>query len=56
MNAFSDVTVVIPVVPNDQSWRRRLNELLLFGSEIEIILSVCQRVLADQTKIRQGVD
>jgi len=47
MNGFNAISIVIPVGQNDQSWRRLLKQLLLFGSEIEIILSACQKKPSD---------
>jgi len=42
MKCFSDLSIVIPVGPNDCSWQNLLNELLPFGDEVEIIISACQ--------------
>ena len=42
MNAFSNLSIVIPVGPDDSAWRVLLSDLSLFGSEPEIILSACQ--------------
>lgn len=47
MAAFSDLSIVIPVGPEDDAWRHLLNELADFGQEPEIILSACRPQPAD---------
>lgn len=42
MDDFSKLSIVIPVGPNDISWQGLLNELTVFGNEVEIIISACQ--------------
>lgn len=42
MNLFTNLSVVIPVGPNEHAWRHLLNELEVFGKDLEIILSACQ--------------
>ncbi|MDD5579999.1 MAG: glycosyltransferase [Methylobacter sp.] len=44
---FSNLSVVIPIGPDDQSWRLLLNQLVIFGQEIEIILAASQQPPAD---------
>jgi len=43
MNCFTDLSIVIPVGFNDQSWQDLLIELSQFGNEVEIIISACQK-------------
>ncbi len=38
---FSQLSIVIPIGPNDQSWRQLLTELSVFGKQLEIILVAC---------------
>ena len=47
MDSFSNLSIVIPVGPNDNSWQGLLNELAVFGNEIEIIISACQKQADD---------
>ncbi|WP_305908623.1 TIGR04283 family arsenosugar biosynthesis glycosyltransferase [Methylomarinum sp. Ch1-1] len=47
MTNFSKLSIVVPVGPDDQVWPQLLNELAVFGSEAEIILSACQPRSAD---------
>ena len=42
MNKFNQLSIVIPVGPDERAWRHLLNELVVFGDNIEIILSACQ--------------
>lgn len=41
--SFKQLSVIIPVGPNDPSWQGLLNELAVFGTELEIILSACEK-------------
>ena len=43
MNSFAELSIIIPVGPNEQSWRVLLNDLSNFSSNIEIIISACQQ-------------
>ncbi len=43
MYNLSHLSIVIPVGLNDHSWKNLLNELAIFGSDIEIIISACQQ-------------
>jgi len=47
MNSFTDLSIIIPVGPNDLSWQNLLNELTLLGNKIEIIISACQKQPVD---------
>jgi len=47
MPVFSNLSIVIPIGPDDNAWRHVLNELADFGTEPEIILSACQQQSAD---------
>lgn len=47
MTDFSKLSIVVPVGPNDEAWRQCLNELKVFGQEVEIILSACQSLPLD---------
>ncbi|MGR9117503.1 MAG: TIGR04283 family arsenosugar biosynthesis glycosyltransferase [Gammaproteobacteria bacterium] len=42
MTDFKRLSIVIPVGPSDQTWRKLLEELKTFGGAPEIILSACQ--------------
>ena len=42
MNKFNQLSIVIPVGSDERAWRHLLNELAVFGDNIEIILSACQ--------------
>ncbi len=39
---LNELSIVIPVGPDDQAWHHLLKELEIFGREVEIILSACQ--------------
>lgn len=41
-NSFSDLSIIIPVGPNDASWQDLLNQCAIFGTEIEVIICACQ--------------
>lgn len=51
---FKHLSIVIPVAPNDQSWRYLLLDLAEFGQELEIILATCQSQ-ADDFKMPDNV-
>lgn len=51
---FKHLSIVIPVAPNDQSWRYLLLDLAAFGQELEIILAACQSQ-ADDFKMPDNV-
>jgi len=42
MTSFNKLSVVIPTGPNDNAWHQLLNDLDIFGKELEIIISACQ--------------
>ena len=42
MSEFIRLSIVIPVGPDDSVWRHLLNDLAIFGTVPEIILSACQ--------------
>lgn len=42
MSVFSQLSIVIPVGPDDAAWRGLIQELSVLGDDIEIILSACQ--------------
>lgn len=46
MSAFCQLSIIIPIGPDDNSWQTLLKELEIFGSEVEIILSACQEPTA----------
>lgn len=43
MTDFNQLSIVIPVGPDDHSWHQLLKELKIFGEGVEIILSACQQ-------------
>ena len=47
MTALNDLSIVIPVGPEDDAWHHLLKELADFGQEPEIILSACRQQPAD---------
>lgn len=47
VNSLNELSVVIPVGPDDQAWRQLLDELGEFGQALEIIFSACQASPAD---------
>jgi len=47
MDSFSELSIIIPVGPGEQSWQGLLNELTAFSSKVEIIISVCQQPPSD---------
>ncbi len=54
INNLSNLSIIIPVGPNDHSWQGLLNELSLFGNEIEIIISACLKQ-PDDSRLLENV-
>ncbi len=48
------LSVVIPVGPNDHSWRQLVNDLSVFGKELDIILAACQ-IQPDDMQLAENV-
>lgn len=51
---FKQLSVVIPVGPNDQSWRKLIDELAVFGTELDIVLAACFKQ-PDDIELAQNV-
>ena len=40
--SFDNLSIVIPIGPDDKAWYDLLKELAVFGKDLEVILSACQ--------------
>jgi len=47
MRKFNQLSVVIPAGPDECAWHQLLNDLNIFGKDVEIIISACQQQTVD---------
>ncbi len=40
--SFDNLSIVIPIGPDDKAWYELLKELAIFGKDLEVILSACK--------------
>ena len=48
MRKFNQLSIVIPAGPDECAWHQLLNDLNIFGKDVEIIISACQQQTVDK--------